>query len=404
MTNLGTLPGTNQSIAYGINSQGQIVGISQNTNGSNEHAFLVSGGTMQDLNSLINRSSGWTLYQANAINDFGQIVGMGNNGGFLLTPNATIALSAATNATIITGGTGSLGTTVTNSAASGANNLNYTLTAAIQSGSATLGSASGTLAPGSSQACTVSATSMAFGVNTISVTASDPNSTNTSLTTAATLTVLDHSNASLSSTATQTTQTIKFGNVLRGATVPSQCFTIYNLAANTSAAYTANMKLTGFTATGDSALATNLSTFNGLTAGNGNTFTTSLNTANYTTTGINTVTMAASQLVDDSQLSGAGSNNNGAMTITLQGNVGNATADKSNSQSSFGSPLTALVTQNISYTGLESKVTATNGSGGYGMVGSTATILAGTNTSGLPETVSMAWRTQTQTERAEARS
>ena len=68
--------------------------------------------------------------------------------------------------------------------------------------------------------------------------------------TSATLTVLDHSNASLSSTATQTTQTINFGNVLRGAAVPSQSFTIYNRAANTSAAYTANSKLTGFTANG----------------------------------------------------------------------------------------------------------------------------------------------------------
>ena len=81
-------------------------------------------------------------------------------------------------------------------------------------------------------------------------------------TTTATLTVLDHSNASLSSTATQTTQTINFGNVLRGATIPSQCFSIYNRAANTSATYTANLKLTtGFTTTGDGALTTNLAPF-----------------------------------------------------------------------------------------------------------------------------------------------
>jgi hypothetical protein len=68
----------------------------------------------------------------------------------------------------------------------------------------------------------------------------------------------------LSSTATQTSQTINFGNVLRGATIPSQNFTIYNLAANTSAAYTTNLKLTtGFTTTGDGALTTNLAPFNG---------------------------------------------------------------------------------------------------------------------------------------------
>ena len=49
--------------------------------------------------------------------------------------------------------------------------------------------------------------------------------------------------------------------------------------------------------------------------------------------------MSASQLADDSNLPGAGNNNNGAMTVTLQGNVGNATADASNSPTSFGSRL-----------------------------------------------------------------
>ena len=90
----------------------------------------------------------------------------------------------------------------------------------------------------------MSATSTNLGINAISLTASDPNSTNTSQTTTATLTVLDHSNASLSSSTIQTNQTINFGNVLRGATIPSQNFTIYNLAANTTAACTANLKLT----------------------------------------------------------------------------------------------------------------------------------------------------------------
>jgi uncharacterized protein YjbI with pentapeptide repeats len=212
--------------------------------------------------------------------------------------------------------------------------------------------------------------------------------------------ILDHSNASLSPTVSQVAETINFGNVLRGAAVPSQGFTIYNRAANTLAAYTANLKLTtGFTATGDPALSTNLSTFGGLAAGSGNTFTTSLNTGNYTTTGINTVTMSASQLADDSTLPGAGSNNNGAITVTLQGNVGNATADKSNSQNSFGTALTAPVAPNGSYANLDSKVTATSGSGGYGMIGSEATILEGTNTSGSAQTVTMQWRTQTQAER-----
>ena len=247
----------------------------------------------------------------------------------------------------------------------------------------------------------MSATSTNLGINTISFTATDPNASNSPQTTTATLTVLDHSNASLSSTATQTTQTISFGNVLRGATVPGQNFTIYNRAAKTSVAYTANLKLTpGFTTTGDGALTTNLSTFNGLTPTNGTTCTASLNTSNYTTTGITTITMSASQLLDDSSLPGAGSNNNGGMTITLEANVGNATADKSNSQTSFGPALTAPVAQNGSYANLESKPTTTTGSGGYSMVGSIATILAGTNgSSGSAQMVSMQWRTQTQAER-----
>ena len=81
-------------------------------------------------------------------------------------------------------------------------------------------------------------------------------------------------------------------------------------------------------------------------------------------------------------------------------NFGNATADKSNSQSTFGSLSTVSVPANGSYSGLESKVTSTSGSGaGAAMVGSTATMLAGTNNSGSTETVGMQWRTQTLAER-----
>ena len=203
--------------------------------------------------------------------------------------------------------------------------------------------------------------------------------------------MIDHSNASLSSTANQTTETINFGNVLRGATIPSQSFTIYNQAANTSAAFTANLKLTGYSATGDAAFGTNLLAFNNLAAGNGNTYTATMDTSNYTTTGAKTIVMSASQLADDSSLPGAGNNNNRAITVTLQGNVGNATANASNSPSSFGPALTAPVAKNASYANLESTVKTTTGSGGQPMVGSTATILAGTASASTD--VSMAWRT-----------
>ncbi len=94
VTDLGTLGGSS-SYAYGINSSGQVVGwtdIGDISDGNRvEHAFLYSGLTMTDLNSLIDPSSGWELDSAQAINDAGQIVGYGINGlgqehAFLLTP------------------------------------------------------------------------------------------------------------------------------------------------------------------------------------------------------------------------------------------------------------------------------------------------------------------------------
>lgn len=56
-------------------------------------AFVNSGGATQDLNGLVDGLSGWTLTQANAINDAGQIVGSGfvggHNAAFLLDPITT---------------------------------------------------------------------------------------------------------------------------------------------------------------------------------------------------------------------------------------------------------------------------------------------------------------------------
>jgi len=69
-TDLGTLGGT-ESIAYGINDAGQIVGYSYTTGNSAQHATLFSpGGTPTDLGTL-----GGSYSSAYAINDAGQIVG-----------------------------------------------------------------------------------------------------------------------------------------------------------------------------------------------------------------------------------------------------------------------------------------------------------------------------------------
>ena len=92
----GSMQYLGQGTAYGINDSGQVVG----TNG---RAFLYTNGQMWDLNDLIDPGLNWTLIEAIAINDLGQIVGWGTNPygqerGFLLTvipEPATICLLAA---------------------------------------------------------------------------------------------------------------------------------------------------------------------------------------------------------------------------------------------------------------------------------------------------------------------
>jgi hypothetical protein len=141
-----------------------------------------------------------------------------------------IALSNAVNRTIITSGTAALGTSIANSAATGAMSLNYTLGAAVQSGSATLGSPSpnsGTLTPGSKQSCTVSASSTNLGVNTISFTASGSNTYRGPQTTTATLTVLDHAAAAF--VGGGGTLNLNFGALEQGSGTQSLQYQIENL-------------------------------------------------------------------------------------------------------------------------------------------------------------------------------
>jgi len=78
---LGTLGGS-ASIAFGINAKGQVVGSAQIATGDN-HAFVHSGGTMQDLNDQIPLGSGWILQEATGINDVGQIAGYGLHNGLI---------------------------------------------------------------------------------------------------------------------------------------------------------------------------------------------------------------------------------------------------------------------------------------------------------------------------------
>lgn len=88
LQDLGTLPGSQESQATGINAAGQIVGFCTGAAGG---AFLYTDAAgMVDLNTRIDRRLGWELHRANAINDAGQIAGNGSHRGksraFRLTP------------------------------------------------------------------------------------------------------------------------------------------------------------------------------------------------------------------------------------------------------------------------------------------------------------------------------
>lgn len=80
---LGTLGGSySNSTAGAINNTGQIVGLSSSLNGVLSRAVFWASRTnsLVDLNTLIPTNSGMVLLAATAINDFGEIVGVGRVG------------------------------------------------------------------------------------------------------------------------------------------------------------------------------------------------------------------------------------------------------------------------------------------------------------------------------------
>jgi probable HAF family extracellular repeat protein len=103
MTDLGTLGG-DYNQAWGINDAGQVVG-SDMTGNSTWHPFLLSGGVMTDLNAFLPAGSGWNLIDVYAINDLGQIVGIGTinceSHAFLISP---LAVPGAPTGVIATAG------------------------------------------------------------------------------------------------------------------------------------------------------------------------------------------------------------------------------------------------------------------------------------------------------------
>jgi probable HAF family extracellular repeat protein len=80
MKDLGTLGGR-RSFAYDINSHGQVVGNSNDPDDFDYFAYIYDRGVMIDLNTLIDPALGWTLHDANGINDRGQIAAYGCRAG-----------------------------------------------------------------------------------------------------------------------------------------------------------------------------------------------------------------------------------------------------------------------------------------------------------------------------------
>lgn len=80
------------SVAYGINDQGDAVGLQVNSHEDEDRAFLYAGGRMVDLNEVIEADEPWLMVEARAINGAGQIAGYALLGerehAVLLTPRA----------------------------------------------------------------------------------------------------------------------------------------------------------------------------------------------------------------------------------------------------------------------------------------------------------------------------
>jgi probable HAF family extracellular repeat protein len=77
---LGTLGGF-QSVAYGVDDAGDVVGYSYLSDNATTHAFIYSNNVMVDLNSMLPVASGWDITAAYGINSLGDIVGTGTLNG-----------------------------------------------------------------------------------------------------------------------------------------------------------------------------------------------------------------------------------------------------------------------------------------------------------------------------------
>ena len=77
----GYSPSTNAMVASGINDAGDVVGDIYDSTGTMVAGFLYSKGRTYDLSALLPVNSGWTIQDAVAVNDRGEIIGFGTYAG-----------------------------------------------------------------------------------------------------------------------------------------------------------------------------------------------------------------------------------------------------------------------------------------------------------------------------------
>src|SRR5207253_1357482 len=98
--------GFRNSVARGVNSRGVAVGTLSNPGDfvHLHHAFVYKDGLLKDLSAQL--APGWAMYEANAINDQGQIAGVGAtpNGAYRMVIAEPDRLPAAQNDSTKTAG------------------------------------------------------------------------------------------------------------------------------------------------------------------------------------------------------------------------------------------------------------------------------------------------------------